>query len=73
MAHGIGRAVVTVGIGVLAAGPLAAMAYAGAPAQWRSALIPFAALAVAVLVVAWLRGRRGDAGPAGTNGRPHTR
>lgn len=72
MARGIGRAAVTVGIGVLAAGPLAAMAYAGAPARWRSALIPFAALAVAVLVVAWLRGP-GDAGPAGTNGRPHTR
>lgn len=57
MAHSIGRAVVTVGVGVLVAGPLAGIAYAGAPERWRGALIPFAALVVAVLVVAWIRGR----------------
>jgi hypothetical protein len=71
MAHGIARAAVTVGIGVLAAGPLAAIAYAGAPDRWRNALIPFAALAVAVLIVAWVRGR-GDARAEGASDRPPT-
>jgi 4-amino-4-deoxy-L-arabinose transferase-like glycosyltransferase len=69
MTQGIGRMAVTVGIGVLLAGPLAALAYAGAPERWRSGLIPFAALSVAVLVAAWLRGRE-TAGGDGRTRRP---
>ncbi len=55
MAPKLGAVVVTLALGLLIAGPLAALALVAVPAEWQGPAIPVAAGIVAVLAVAVAR------------------